>query len=43
MKVLRSKIAEIKDKMDLPFEELYHKEKTLVQDVLRAEEALREK
>ena len=29
--------------MDLPFDELYHKEKKVIQDVIEAEKALEEK
>ena len=40
---IKEHIADIRDKFDLPFDELYHKEKKLVDAVIKATEALRVK
>ena len=40
MEELKIKIDHMKDRMDLPFNEIYHREKTLIEDVIRAEDAL---
>ena len=36
-------IADLRGSMDLPFDELYHKEKKVIQNVIEAEKALEEK
>ena len=36
-------IADLKDKADKPFDELYHQEKTLIQNVIEAEKELKRK
>lgn len=40
---IQDQIADLRDKFDLPFDELYHKEKKLVDDVIKATKALRDK
>jgi hypothetical protein len=40
---IKAQISEIRDRFDLPFDELYHKEKKLVDAVIRATAALRSK
>ena len=42
-KVVEEMIAKHRYEMDLPFDELYHKQKKVVQDVIDAEKALQEK
>ena len=37
------KVEDLRDKFDLPFDELYHKEKKLIDQVVKAEKALKEK
>lgn len=41
--MLKTLIQELRDKVDTPFDELYHKEKALVQAVIVADKALKEK
>lgn len=36
-------IAEVRDRLELPFDELYHKERNLLQAVVEAEKAIRRK
>jgi len=36
-------IADARENMDMPFDELYHKQKKVIQDVIDAEKALEEK
>lgn len=38
--MLKEMIEDLRNKTDLPFDELYHKEKMLVQAVIEAEKAL---
>ncbi len=38
--MLNEMIQDLRNKSDLPFDELYHKEKSLVQAVIEAEKAL---
>lgn len=40
---IKEHIADLRDKFDLPFDELYHKEKKLVDAVIKATQALRNK
>ena len=40
---IQSQIEDLKDKFDMPFDELYHKEKKLVDSVINATESLRKK
>jgi hypothetical protein len=41
LEALKSKVSNLRDNFDLPFDELYHKEKRLVDQVIKATEALR--
>ena len=43
MEKIQEQITSIREKFDLPFDELYHKEKKLVDAVIKATEALRRK
>lgn len=43
LEALEGKIANLRENFDMPFDELYHKEKRLVDQVIKATEALREK
>jgi len=36
-------VADLRDKFDQPYDELYHKEKILIQNVIEAEAALKKK
>ena len=42
-KQIDAKVQDLRDKFDLPFDELYHKEKRLVDQVVKAEEELKKK
>ena len=37
------RVEELRNKFDMPFDELYHKEKKLIDQVIKAEKALKDK
>lgn len=43
LEAIKEQIADLREKFDMPFDELYHKEKKLVDAVIKATQALREK
>lgn len=43
LEAIKEQIEKYRDQFDLPFDELYHKEKKLVDAVIKATEALRAK
>ena len=43
LEVLKGRIAGLRERFDLPFDELYHKEKKLIDQVVKATQALKMK
>lgn len=43
LEILQDKVKSLRDHFDMPFDELYHKEKRLVDSVIKATEALKAK
>lgn len=43
LEMLQEKVKSLRDNIDMPFDELYHKEKRLVDSVIKATEALKAK